>query len=108
MFGELALLYNAKRQATIKAATSGRVWVLDNSVYQKIMIRHNMRKQDELMNFLISNEILNVVGNEALQIVANLLKSEFFKSGQVIVKQGDRGIYIFIQYIKVNESLIDI
>lgn len=60
------------------------------------------------MNFLISNEILNVVGNEALQIVANLLKSEFFKSGQVIVKQGDRGIYIFIQYIKVNESLIDI
>ncbi|CAG9854017.1 unnamed protein product [Phyllotreta striolata] len=96
VFGELALLYNAKRQATVKAVSSGRVWVLDNNVYQQIMIRDVMKKQDELMKFLLNNKYLKVVGEEALKIVSNLLKSEFFKSNEVIVKQGDRGDKFFI------------
>ncbi|CAH1183529.1 unnamed protein product [Phaedon cochleariae] len=96
VFGELAILYNAKRRATIKAMTAGRVWVLDSEVYQQIRIGKNIKEQEETMTFLSNNEILNVVGREALQIVANLLKTEFYPSGQQIVKQGDKGNTFYI------------
>nr|XP_023020015.1 cGMP-dependent protein kinase, isozyme 1-like [Leptinotarsa decemlineata] len=96
VFGELAILYNAKRLATIRAVTSGMVWVLDSNVYQQIVIRHNIREQDETMNFLMNNEYLKVVGKDALQVVANLLKSEFFPTGKEIVRQGDKGHKFYI------------
>lgn len=91
VFGELAILYNDKRRATIRALTAGGVWVLDQSVYQYIVYRHNIKEQDEIMNLLLNNEILNVAREEVLHGVANLLKKEFFQAGQHIVKQGDKG-----------------
>ncbi|XP_018569633.1 cGMP-dependent protein kinase, isozyme 1 isoform X3 [Anoplophora glabripennis] len=96
VFGELALLYNAKRLATIKALTPGRVWVLDRNVYQQITVGYNIKKQDEIMQFLMNNERLKVVGKEALQEVSGLLKSEFFKAGTQIVRQGDKGNKFYI------------
>ncbi|CAG9826209.1 unnamed protein product [Diabrotica balteata] len=96
VFGELAILYNAKRLATIKALSSGRVWVLDSTVYQQIMLRSNLKKEEEINEFLSNNEILNVVGSDALHIVSTLLKTEFFPTGKAIVKQGDRGDKFYI------------
>ncbi|XP_050514550.1 cGMP-dependent protein kinase 1-like [Diabrotica virgifera virgifera] len=96
VFGELAILYNAKRLATIKALSSGSVWVLDSTVYQQIVLRSNLKKEDEIKEFLSNNEILNVVGSDALQIVSTLLKTEFFPTDQAIVKQGDRGDKFYI------------
>lgn len=99
VFGELAILYNAKRLATIKALTKCKVWVLDRHVYQQITVGDNIRRQDEIMQFLMNNEKLKVVGKQALQEVANLLKSEFFKSGTQIVRQGDKGNSNFCYFI---------
>ncbi|XP_056631685.1 cGMP-dependent protein kinase, isozyme 1-like [Diorhabda sublineata] len=96
VFGEISILHNSRRLATIRAATAGRVWVLDNTVYQQIKIRHAIKQEDEIQEFLMNNEILNVVGKEALQVVSTLLKSEFYNSGEKIVKQGDRGDKFFI------------
>ncbi|KAJ8920821.1 hypothetical protein NQ315_015611 [Exocentrus adspersus] len=93
VFGELAILYNAKRLATIEALTPAMVWVLDRKIYQQITVRHNIKQQDEVMEFLMSNEKLKVAGKQALQEVASLLKPEFFKPGTQIVRQGDRGDY---------------
>ncbi|KAJ8920701.1 hypothetical protein NQ315_004840 [Exocentrus adspersus] len=96
VFGELAILYNARRLATIKALTPGKVWVLDRNVYQQITVGDNIRQQDEIMEFLMNNEKLKVAGKAALQEVANLLKSDFFKPGTQIVRQGDKGHKFFI------------
>ncbi|KAG5888245.1 hypothetical protein JTB14_027927 [Gonioctena quinquepunctata] len=96
VFGELSILYNAKRLATIKAITAGRVWVLDSSAYHQIVIRDHIKNEDETMNFLMNNGILNVVGNDALRVVANLLKTEWFSAGTEIVRQGDKGHKFYI------------
>ena len=38
-FGELALLYNAPRAATVKCAESGTLWVLDRKAFRHVMVR---------------------------------------------------------------------
>ena len=37
VFGELALLYNAPRAATIKASSDGQLWVLDRNTFNHIV-----------------------------------------------------------------------
>lgn len=37
-FGEVALLYDAVRTATITAITDGIIWKLDGNIFKKIII----------------------------------------------------------------------
>ncbi|CAG9769171.1 unnamed protein product [Ceutorhynchus assimilis] len=96
VFGELAILYNAKRLATIQAVTAGQVWVLERQLYQKIVISSNLKEQDENLHFLQNVEYLNVVDVDVLRQVSNLLKPEFFAPGTVIIRQGDKGDKFYI------------
>lgn len=96
IFGELSILYNAQRNATIKALKAGRVWVLDRSDFQKVNIRSEIREQDEMLDFLKNVPKLNKVGQEVLQKVTRLLKVKFFQPGTTIVKEGDQGDMFYI------------
>ncbi|KAG5888241.1 hypothetical protein JTB14_027923 [Gonioctena quinquepunctata] len=96
VFGELAILYNAKRLATIKAVTSGSVWVLDNNVYQLILYQYNLKRYGEIASFLKRTAVLRDVGDDGLRKIANTLRSEFFEEGHEIVRQGDQGEKFYI------------
>lgn len=91
VFGELAILYNAPRKATVKALTAGKVWVLDQQVYHHITVGHYIQDQDEVMDILKRNEMLKVAGETVLLEVASLLRTEIFSGGEKIVRQGDIG-----------------
>jgi cGMP-dependent protein kinase len=45
-FGELAILYNCKRTASVKAVTDGKLWALDRSVFQQIMVSTGLKKTE--------------------------------------------------------------
>ncbi|EFA04087.1 cGMP-dependent protein kinase, isozyme 1-like Protein [Tribolium castaneum] len=96
IFGEMAILYNDKRNATIKAIKAGKVWVLDRTIYQKLMLQFNIKEQDEVLSFLENVPTLNKVGTKVLQKVTTLLKVKYFAPGATIVKQGDRGDKFYI------------
>ena len=96
VFGELAVLYNAKRMATIKAASDGALWVLPRKIYQQTLVRDAIRDQEETLSFLQNVPMINELKPERLQKVANLLKKEFFRTNTEIVRQGDRGDKFYI------------
>lgn len=98
VFGELAILYNAPRKASIKALTTGKTWVLDQRIYHQITVGDYIQNQDEIMEFLRRSEKLNVAGEAVLQKIANLLKTEFFPAGKEIVKQGDKGDHMHLLF----------
>ena len=45
-FGELAILYNCKRTASIKAVSDGKVWALERKVFQQIMVSSGLKKME--------------------------------------------------------------
>ena len=46
-FGELALMYNAPRAATVRAATDVQVWALDQSVFRSIVVGSAAKRMDQ-------------------------------------------------------------
>ncbi|KAL2083410.1 hypothetical protein ACEWY4_021183 [Coilia grayii] len=54
-FGELAILYNCKRTATVKAVAESHIWALDRQTFQKIMMRSTQARNEEYFSFLRSN-----------------------------------------------------
>ena len=51
-FGELAILYNCKRTASIKAVTDGKLWAIERTVFEQIMQTTGMKKIENQVNFL--------------------------------------------------------
>ena len=51
-FGELAILYNCTRTASVLATQDGCIWVLDRQVFQAIMMKTSLERQNEKITFL--------------------------------------------------------
>ena len=51
-FGELAILYNCTRTASVQATQDGSIWVLDRQVFQAIMMKTSLEWQKEKIKFL--------------------------------------------------------
>lgn len=76
VFGELAILYKAKRFATIRVMgpTEARVWQLERQVFQKIMISTGCQEREQNIVFLRSVPVLKGVAQDVLEKMADLLK----------------------------------
>lgn len=88
-FGELSLLYNTPRAASIKALTPVVCWVLDRDCFNHIVKDSAMKKREKYEKILEKVEILSFIEPyEKLQI-ADALKSVSFPSGEYVIRQGD-------------------
>ena len=56
VFGELAILYNCKRTASVRAAVEGRVWALERKVFQHIMVTLGIERIENQVSQKISRE----------------------------------------------------
>ena len=45
-FGELAILYNCQRTASVKAVSDGKVWALERTVFQQVMVSSGIKKME--------------------------------------------------------------
>lgn len=52
MFGELAILYNCQRTATVRAVTHCKMWAIDRSTFQTIMMRFGMKRQSDYLDLI--------------------------------------------------------
>lgn len=51
-FGEIALLYNERRTASVKAAEQCDVWVLEGTVFKNIIIKATIQRRNIELSFL--------------------------------------------------------
>ncbi|XP_071748038.1 cGMP-dependent protein kinase, isozyme 2 forms cD4/T1/T3A/T3B isoform X2 [Lepeophtheirus salmonis] len=96
VFGELAILYNCKRTATIKAATDCKLWAIERKCFQTIMMRTGLMRQAEHSAFLKSVPTFVNLPEETLIKLADVLEECAYKDGDYIVRQGAGGDTFFI------------
>ncbi|XP_020296618.1 cGMP-dependent protein kinase, isozyme 2 forms cD5/T2 isoform X2 [Pseudomyrmex gracilis] len=96
VLGELAILYNCKRTATITAATDCHLWAIDRQCFQTIMMRTGLSRQAEYTDFLKSVPIFKNLPEETLIKLSDVLEETFYNHGDYIIRQGARGDTFFI------------
>lgn len=96
VFGELAILYKARRFASIKVTTDAFVWALERRIFQKIMMKTGSQEREQNINFLSSVKVLKGLPEDALHRIGDLLKREFYATGSTIIRQGDPGDKFYI------------
>uniref|UniRef100_A0A8C9ZV92 cGMP-dependent protein kinase n=1 Tax=Sander lucioperca TaxID=283035 RepID=A0A8C9ZV92_SANLU len=95
-FGELAILYNCKRTATVKAVSQSHIWALDRQTFQTIMMRTTQARHEEYFSFLRSVSLLQGLPEEKLAKVVDCLEVDYFEKGEYIIREGEEGNTFFI------------
>ena len=93
-FGEMALINESPRIATVKAVTECQLWTLKREVFRKILDFLFQLNYDENMRFL--EGISLTLDNNLKSLLANNLIQQQYPAGEVIFKQGEVGNSMFI------------
>ncbi len=95
-FGELALLYNAPRAATVKAKTACTLFLLDRETFNHIVKEAAQQKRNKYEAFLKSVEILSTIDPYELMQISDALRTANFSKGEYVIKQGEMGDVFYI------------
>lgn len=91
-FGELALMYNAPRAATVVSAETGcTLWALDRVTFRRILMDSTFERRRMYENFLEEVPLLSSLTAYERSKIADALKTHKFPAETVLIKEGDVG-----------------
>ncbi|GJJ07632.1 hypothetical protein Clacol_001836 [Clathrus columnatus] len=97
-FGELALMYNHPRAASVIAVEASTLWQLDRITFRKIVTQIARRRRRMYEDFLKNVPILSSLDEFERSKIADVLTSEQYADGEAVVRQGDPGeIFYFVE-----------
>lgn len=96
VFGELALLYNAPRAASLKCTDDVTTWCLDRETFNHIVKDAAQKKREHYEGILKKVEILSTMEPYELMQICDALKSITYKKGDYIIKEGEMGDIFYI------------
>lgn len=95
-FGELAIMYNAPRAATCRAASKVKLWQLDRLSFKCIVVAASMQKREMYQGFLKGVSLLSECSEGEIMTLADSLAEEKYEDGECITTQGEAGDYFYI------------
>ena len=105
-FGELALMYNMPRTATIVSTHDGTLWAMDRASFRGIILKSAFRKRRMYEKLLGEVPMLNSLDEYERMNLADALTTQTYADGACIIRQGDAavGMY-FIEKGEVRVTL---
>lgn len=95
-FGELALLYQAPRAATVTAATKGTLFVIDRFTFKEVLKAASQGRINEFKKILGTIKLFNCLLSDEKESLANALVETHFIKGETIIKEGEEGDAFYI------------
>lgn len=90
-FGELALMYNSPRAATVIAQTDCILWALDRLTFRRILLGNSFKKRLMYDDLLKSIPVLKGLTTYDRAKLADALDTQIYEPNKVIIKEGDSG-----------------
>ncbi|GMI29511.1 hypothetical protein TeGR_g11745, partial [Tetraparma gracilis] len=95
-FGELALLYDAPRAATVTAAGNVESWGLDRVTFKKILQDQTQKQRSLYKKFLEQVPVLSGLSVYEKLTIADAMEPKTYETGEKIVVEGEEGHSFFI------------
>uniref|UniRef100_A0AAZ3QUV2 cAMP-dependent protein kinase type II-alpha regulatory subunit n=1 Tax=Oncorhynchus tshawytscha TaxID=74940 RepID=A0AAZ3QUV2_ONCTS len=95
-FGELALMYNTPRAATIIATQEGALWGLDRATFRRLIVKNNAKKRRLYEQFVESVPLLKSLELSERMKIVDVLGMKTFSDEERIIMQGDRADCFYI------------
>ena len=113
-FGELALMYNTKRAASIQAASDEVViWALDRDTFRFVMTETSFNQRQKYEAFLSNVHLLKTLNEYERSVLADALHERTYSKGEDIIRAGDtedqsfyileRGTAVALKKLHVND-----
>ena len=106
-FGELALMYNAKRAATVISTTQSTAWTIDRFTYRHIITDMSEHQYMTYCQFLKRVDLFRSLAEYERHKIADALDEIPYKANTVIFNQGTHGDTMYIIYsgtVKIQKT----
>ncbi len=90
-FGELALMYNSPRAATVVTKTECILWALDRMTFRRILLEGTAKRRSLYENFLKEVPVLQSLSSYERSKLADALTTQTYNAGENIVTEGEPG-----------------
>ncbi|KAJ4372990.1 hypothetical protein N0V83_003281 [Neocucurbitaria cava] len=95
-FGELALMYNAPRAATVISTDTSTLWQLDRITFRRILMDSAFQRRRMYEGFLEEVPLLSSLTPYERSKIADALETKKYPPGTTIIQEGDVGESFFL------------
>ena len=103
-FGELALLYEEPRSATIVTTEDSKLWSLESDIFRRSLASQNLQWEEGVSSMLKDIPLFQNLQKGQLDAVAECMQEVFIPNGANIVTQGELG-HIFYVILEGNANV---
>merc|ERR1712187_739814 len=96
MGGELALLYNAPRAATVITVTECVLWSIDRDTFNFCVKQGYRMMRERHLKFIASVNVFKDLSQEEREKIVDVLQLRTFQKGDVIMRTGDPVLDFYI------------
>jgi CRP-like cAMP-binding protein len=95
-FGELALINDINRTATVKAVTLCSAWTLDRQTMRNVLANQETTSRSHKIAFLKSVQLFVKLDDSTLGQIADVMKLVDYEPNERIIKQGEVGDHFYL------------
>ena len=95
-FGELTLIQETPRTATVSTLESSSLWGIDRRTFRSTLEQINAQNYHENLRLLESIPVFKTLNHGQMESLISSITTVMFSSGQIIVNQGESGDLLYL------------